>query len=101
YVLLYVFNACLFYWYGAHRPLHSFPTRRSSDLAGIVDGVGDGVDNVKAGDEVIINPSLGWRKNSDAPPEGFEIVGMPFDGTFAECITLPAENAVRKRGYLS
>ncbi|HIW13713.1 MAG TPA: zinc-binding dehydrogenase [Candidatus Salinicoccus stercoripullorum] len=72
-----------------------------SDGAGIVDGVGDGVDNVKAGDEVIINPSLGWRKNSDAPPEGFEIVGMPFDGTFAECITLPSENAVRKPGYLS
>src|SRR5438309_4057446 len=23
-----------FYWYGAHRDLHSFPTRRSSDLSG-------------------------------------------------------------------
>src|SRR5699024_1457307 len=45
-----------------------------SDGAGIVDAAGDGVENVKAGDEVIINPSLGWQKNSDAPPEGFEIV---------------------------
>ena len=72
-----------------------------SDGAGIVDAAGDGVENVKAGDEVIINPSLGWQKNSDAPPEGFEIVGMPFDGTFAEYITLPAENAVPKPGHLS
>ena len=72
-----------------------------SDGAGIVDAAGDGVNNVKAGDEVIINPSLGWQKNSDAPPEGFEIVGMPFDGTFAEYITLPAENAVPKPGHLS
>ncbi|WP_017547699.1 zinc-binding dehydrogenase [Salinicoccus carnicancri] len=72
-----------------------------SDGAGIVDAAGEGVENVKSGDEVIINPSLGWQKNSDAPPEGFEIVGMPFDGTFAQYITLPAENAVPKPEYLS
>lgn len=72
-----------------------------SDGAGIVDAVGAGVENVKAGDEVIINPSLGWEKNSDAPPKGFEIVGLPFHGTFAEYITVPAENAVEKPGYLS
>ena len=72
-----------------------------SDGAGIVDAVGEGVTKVSEGDEIIINPSLGWEKNSDAPPKGFEIVGMPFHGTFAEYITVPAENAVEKPAFLS
>ncbi|OLN23571.1 alcohol dehydrogenase [Domibacillus antri] len=72
-----------------------------SDGAGIVDAVGEGVTSVQLGDEVIINPGLGWQKNSDAPPSGFEIVGLPFHGTFAESIVVPAENAVKKPSYLS
>src|SRR5207245_9558330 len=31
-----------FYCYGAHRDLHSFPTRRSSDLVGVYVPAGDG-----------------------------------------------------------
>lgn len=72
-----------------------------SDGAGIVEAIGDGVANVRVGDEVIINPGLGWMKNSDAPPAGFEIIGLPFHGTFAESIVIPAENAVPKPTYLS
>jgi zinc-binding alcohol dehydrogenase/oxidoreductase len=72
-----------------------------SDGAGIVDELGAGVTTVRTGDEVIINPGLGWPDKSDAPPEGFEIVGLPFHGTFAEFITIPAENAVPKPAHLS
>lgn len=72
-----------------------------SDGAGIIEAVGEGVTNVQVGDEVIINPGLGWKENSDAPPPGFEIVGLPFHGTFAEKIVIPAENAVHKPDYLS
>ncbi|OAH53227.1 alcohol dehydrogenase [Domibacillus aminovorans] len=72
-----------------------------SDGAGIIDAVGEGVTSVQVGDEVIINPGLGWKGNSDAPPEGFEIVGLPFHGTFAESIVIPAENAVLKPAHLS
>ncbi|MGG3450412.1 MULTISPECIES: zinc-binding dehydrogenase [Bacillaceae] len=72
-----------------------------SDGAGIIDAVGEGVTSVQVGDEVIINPGLGWKENSDAPPEGFEIVGLPFHGTFAESIVIPAENAVLKPAHLS
>ncbi|OXS77983.1 zinc-binding dehydrogenase [Domibacillus enclensis] len=72
-----------------------------SDGAGIVESVGEGVTAVKAGDEVIINPGLGWPDQSDAPPEGFEIVGLPFHGTFAKSITVPAENALPKPKHLS
>ena len=72
-----------------------------SDGAGIIDAVGDGVAGVKPGDEVIINPGLGWKEKSEAPPAGFEIVGLPFHGTFAEYIIIPAEIAAPKPGYLT
>ena len=72
-----------------------------SDGAGIIDSVGEGVEGVGPGDEVIINPALGWRDKSDAPPEGFEILGHPFHGTFAEYVVIPAENAVPKPAFLT
>jgi zinc-binding alcohol dehydrogenase/oxidoreductase len=72
-----------------------------SDGAGTIVEVGEGVTNVAAGDEVIINPGLGWAQNSDAPPAGFEIVGLPDHGTFAEYISLPAENVEKKPAHLN
>ncbi|WP_282173206.1 zinc-binding dehydrogenase [Cytobacillus firmus] len=72
-----------------------------SDGAGIIDAVGDGVAEMKSGDEVIINPGLGWKEKSEAPPAGFEIVGLPFHGTFAEYIIIPAVNAAPKPRYLT
>lgn len=83
-----------------HKPTDP-PLVIGSDGAGVVDEVGSEVSGVKAGDEVIINPGLGWKHNSDAPPEGFEIVGLPYHGTFAESIVLPAENVVPKPSYLN
>ena len=72
-----------------------------SDGAGIIDAVGEGVEGLSVGQEVIINPSLGWKRNSDAPPAGHEIVGLPGHGTFAEYIVLPADNVEPKPAYLS
>lgn len=72
-----------------------------SDGAGVVDAVGDGVTHVRAGDAVLVNPSLGWPKRSDAPPKGFRILGVPDNGTFAEYVVVPAENAVPKPAYLT
>lgn len=72
-----------------------------SDGAGIIEEVGADVTDFTVGDEVIINPSLGWITKSAAPPDGFEIVGLPDHGTFAESIVLPALNVEKKPEHLS
>ncbi|MBM7587325.1 zinc-binding alcohol dehydrogenase/oxidoreductase [Bacillus pakistanensis] len=72
-----------------------------SDGAGVIEAVGEGVTNVKPGDEVVIDASLGWQKKSDAPPVGFEIIGLPGHGTFAEYITVPAQNVEPKPAHLT
>lgn len=89
-----------FFVLNRHKPTDP-PLIIGSDGAGIIDAVGAGVVNVQVGDEVMINPSLGWREKSDAPPQGFEILGHPFHGTFAEQVVVPFENVVKKPQYLS
>ncbi|MSO57551.1 MAG: oxidoreductase [Thermoleophilia bacterium] len=51
------------------------------------------------GEEVVILPSLRWGEREDAPGPGFEILGGPTDGTFAELVVLPEANVLpRPRG---
>jgi zinc-binding alcohol dehydrogenase/oxidoreductase len=83
-----------------HQPTDP-PLIIGSDGTGVIDAVGDGVLNAKVGDEVIINPGLGWKEKSDAPPQGFEVLGLPFHGTFAEYVVIPAENVEQKPEYLT
>lgn len=83
--------------HGEHEP----PIILGSDGAGIVEEVGENVVSIQVGDEVIINPSLGWEQNSPAPPEEFEIIGYPDHGTFAETIVVPAQNVVKKPANLT
>lgn len=77
------------------------PLILGSDGAGIIDAVGEGVLNAQVGDEVIINPGLGWKENSEAPPQGFVTLGNPLHGTFAEQVIVPADNVVQKPQYLT
>lgn len=72
-----------------------------SDGAGVIAAVGDGVTNASVGDEVIINPALRWSEQSDAPPADFDILGMPDNGTFAEKITISADQVEKKPKHLS
>lgn len=72
-----------------------------SDGAGIIEAIGKGVNRVAVGDEVIINPSLRWEENTVAPPEQFDILGMPDNGTFAEKIALSAEQVEKKPAFLT
>lgn len=43
------------------------------------------------GEEVVIFPGLGWGDGEAAPAAGFEILGGPRDGTYAELVALPEE----------
>ncbi len=83
-----------------HKPTEP-PLIIGSDGAGIIDAVGAGVVGLQVGDEVIINPSLGWKEKSIVPPQGIELVGHPNDGTFAEQVIIPAENAIHKPHFLT
>ena len=62
------------------------------DGAGEVVAVGDGVADVSVGDEIIINPGLNWGDNPKVKSAYFTILGMPYDGTFAEFVKIPVEN---------
>lgn len=90
----------LFVVLSRHKP-EDAPLIIGSDGAGVIDAIGKGVTHVQVGDEVMINPGLGWKAKSDAPPEKFDILGLPDHGTFAEKVIVPAENVVPKPSYLT
>ncbi|MGC5775796.1 zinc-binding dehydrogenase [Paenibacillus pabuli] len=71
-----------------------------SDGAGVIIEIGEGIDGLSVGDEVIILPTLGWDHAVDVPIVP-DIVGGPTDGTLAQYITLPARNALPKPAHLS
>lgn len=77
------------------------PVVLGSDGAGVVRALGPGVSGVGEGDEVIVNPALGWGGGEDAPQPGFRILGGPDDGTYAELLAIPAENVAPKPSGLS
>lgn len=54
-----------------------------------------------SGEEVVILPSLRWGEREDAPGPGFEILGGPTDGTYAELVAIPEENLYPKPARLS
>ncbi|MGB1657650.1 MAG: zinc-binding dehydrogenase [Longimicrobiales bacterium] len=69
-----------------------------SDMAGVVDTVGPGADDVPVGTRVVVDPSLGYDwydaqdrgESFDEPP--FRIIGEHTQGGFAEYAVVPAEN---------
>ena len=72
-----------------------------SDGAGVVSQLGEGVSGVEVGQEVVINPSVGWGGREDAPAPGWAILGVPRQGTYAERIAIPAEDVRPRPGRLS
>lgn len=88
-------------WVLSWRNEEDGPVILGSDGAGIVEETGERVGNVQPGDEVVINPSLGWPCRSEAPPSGFQILGHPTPGTFASSIVVPAENVEPKPKHLT
>jgi len=72
-----------------------------SDGAGVVESVGEDVDPLWIGAEVIVNPSLDWGSNPVVHGNQFRILGFPDAGTFAEYICISKKYVHEKPENLS
>jgi zinc-binding alcohol dehydrogenase/oxidoreductase len=72
-----------------------------SDGCGVIEEVGEEIDPSLIGQEVVINPSLGWGKNPAVQSDAFKILGFPDHGTFAEYIVVSRDQVVEKPKHLS
>jgi NADPH:quinone reductase-like Zn-dependent oxidoreductase len=78
------------------------PITLGSDAAGTVASLGAVVSNLEVGDEVVIDPLLGWGDNPRVWDAAHAtILGMPRDGTFAQYVAVPLENVYPKPEHLS
>jgi NADPH:quinone reductase-like Zn-dependent oxidoreductase len=78
------------------------PRTLGSDGCGVVAELGEGVSGHAVGDAVVMNPELGWAKDGPLPDGGGSVIlGMPSDGTFAQCVVVPAANVFAKPAHLS
>jgi zinc-binding alcohol dehydrogenase/oxidoreductase len=88
-------------WWIWRAPSTPVPITLGSDGAGRVALVGDGVEGIAVGDEVVINPALHWGDDEGSASDAFEILGLPAQGTFAERVVVPAANIHPKPAPLS
>ncbi len=78
----------------------ALPCTPGSDGCGEVEAIGAGVSGLRCGDEVVLDPMLGWGPNRRIWAEGSGILGMPHPGTLAEFVCVPAENVHAKPAHL-
>lgn len=89
-------------WVTKGLPKPSVPHVSGADGAGVVDAVGEGVDGVAVGDEVVLNPALACGRCRqclrDQSPlcRSFGILGEHRWGTHGELVVVPARQLVPK-----
>jgi NADPH:quinone reductase-like Zn-dependent oxidoreductase len=91
----------LFITQGLYPNVH-LPVTLGADGAGEIAQLGAVDGGLRVGDEVVIDPMLGWGDDPrvwDAAASS--ILGMPRDGTFAGYVAVPAANVYRKPAGLS
>ena len=78
------------------------PVTPGSDGAGEIEAIGAGTFEGAVGDEVVIDPLLGWGDDPRVwDTATANILGMPRDGTFARYVAVPSANVYRKPEHLS
>ena len=82
-------------------PGMKLPSILGADGAGVVAAIGDDVQNIEIGSEVIIDSGIGWGEDERKSNPGFYILGMPVDGTYAQYVVVPAENIYGKPKHLT
>ena len=77
-----------------------YPTILGSDGVGDVVAVGEGVDTGLIGQEVVLNPNVGWGDNPRHQLRSYSILGLPKDGTLAEYVVVDADRVRAKPAHL-
>ncbi|MEQ8304898.1 MAG: zinc-binding dehydrogenase [Cyclobacteriaceae bacterium] len=72
-----------------------------SDGSGIIEAAEAEEDQYLIGKEVIINPSIGWGKDSAVQSHAFSILGYPANGTFSDYISISKKQVFEKPEHLS
>jgi zinc-binding alcohol dehydrogenase/oxidoreductase len=78
-----------------------WPVIPGSDGAGEVVAIGGDNPGFAVGDEVLINPAIGWGDDQRAQADTFTILGLPRNGTLAEYVTVPVTQLSPKPKHLS
>ena len=82
-------------------PRIQLPSIGGSDGAGVIDAVGSDVDAGREGEEVVIYPARDWGDDPRCGGKNFRVLGMPDQGTFAEYICVPNDDACAKPKHLN
>jgi NADPH:quinone reductase-like Zn-dependent oxidoreductase len=77
----------------------SFPHITGSDIAGVIEGIGAGVQHLSVGQRTVICPGLSCMRcrmclsGKDNECAGYSVLGYVTDGGYAEYVKVPAANA--------
>ena len=83
-------------------PKIELPVTLGSDGAGEIAALGSVFAGLAIGDEVVVDPMLGWGDDPRVwDAQRSSILGMPRQGTFAQYVVVPAENVYPKPVHLS
>jgi NADPH:quinone reductase-like Zn-dependent oxidoreductase len=77
------------------------PCTLGADGAGTVESLGAGAQGFAVGDEVVIDPMIGWGPDPRVWSKDATLLGMPRNGTFAQYVVVPQQNVYRKPAALA